>query len=94
MNNGQTTQLPGNGGFEREDLGAKTIFGFLIGLAVLGVLVFFVVTGMYRALIGYYETHRPPVSPLKPATNKPARHADSGSKEGNREDFPAAASGN
>jgi hypothetical protein len=55
-----------NGGFEREDLGAKTIYGFLIGLAVLGVLVFFVVTGMYRALNGYYETHQAARSPLKP----------------------------
>jgi hypothetical protein len=61
-------QHGGNGGFEREDLGAKTIFGFLIGLAVLLVLVYFVVTGMYRTLNGYYETHQPPVSPLKPAT--------------------------
>jgi hypothetical protein len=58
-------QHAGNGGFEREDLGAKTIFRFLIGLAVLGVLVYFVVTGVYRSLNGYYEARQPARTPLK-----------------------------
>jgi hypothetical protein len=61
-------QNGGNGGFEREDLGAKAIFGFLIGLAVLGVLVYFAANGTYRALNAYSEAHQPAQSPLKQTT--------------------------
>ena len=55
----------GNGGFEREDLGARTIFGFLIGLAVLGILVYFAANGIYRVLNNQYAAHQGPTSPLK-----------------------------
>ena len=63
----------GNGGFEREDLGAKAIFGFLIGLAVLGVLVYFAANGTYRALNAYSEAHQPAQSPLKQTTEGDTR---------------------
>ena len=66
-------QNGGNGGFEREDLGAKAIFGFLIGLAVLGVLVYFAANGTYRALNAYSEAHQPAQSPLKQATEGDTR---------------------
>ncbi len=62
-----------NGGFEREDLGAKAIFGFLIGLAVLGVLVYFAAKGTYRALNAYSEAHQPAQSPLKQSTEGDTR---------------------
>jgi hypothetical protein len=58
-------QPGGNGGFEHEDLSAKTIFGFLIGLAVLGILVYFVVNGVYWSLTRYSEAHQPRQNPLK-----------------------------
>lgn len=54
-----------NGGFEHEDLGAKPIFGFLIGLAALGILVYFLLTGMYRVLDNYFETHQAAQNPMK-----------------------------
>jgi hypothetical protein len=55
----------GNGGFEHEDLGAKAVFAFLLGLVLTGFLVYFVVTGMYDYLDHYERAHQPAVSPLK-----------------------------
>jgi hypothetical protein len=61
------------GGFEREDMGPRVVFGFLIGLAVTGVVVLFVVTGIYRALDHYEQTHQTVQSPLRPAAELDAR---------------------
>jgi hypothetical protein len=58
-------QHGGNGGFEREDLGAKAVFAFLLALVVTGFLVYFVVTGLYGYLNRYDQAHQPAVSPLK-----------------------------
>jgi hypothetical protein len=47
---------PGNGaGFEREDLGSKPIVAFVISVVVIGVLVYYSIWGMFKAL-NYYET--------------------------------------
>jgi len=55
-------------GFERQDLSAKAVFAFLIGLAVAGVLVYFVIWGIYHSMDAYQKAHQPPQSPLvKPA---------------------------
>lgn len=55
----------GNGGFEREDMSAKAVYGFLIVLAVLGVVVYFVASGTYRGLNAYYGAHQPAQNPMK-----------------------------
>jgi hypothetical protein len=55
----------GNGGFEREDLGAKAVFAFLLGLVLTGLLVYFVVTGVYDYLDSYDRGHQPALNPLK-----------------------------
>ncbi len=60
-------QIPDNGGFEREDLSAKAVFGFLIVLAVLGVVVYFVVNVTYHGLNSYFASHQPAESPMRPA---------------------------
>lgn len=60
-------QIPDNGGFEREDLSAKAVFGFLIALAVLGVVVYFVVNVTYHGLNSYFASHQPAESPMRPA---------------------------
>lgn len=54
-----------NGGFEREDMGAKEVFVFLIVLAVVGILVYIVVAGMYSFLNRYERAHQAPLNPLK-----------------------------
>jgi hypothetical protein len=62
-----------NDGFEREDLGPKTVYAFLIILGVIVVLVFFAVNGVYRVLDGYYRTHQAAESLLKPEVGSDTR---------------------
>ena len=59
----------GNGGYERQDIGVAPILYFLLGLAVAGLLVYFVVNGIYSYLEKQSEAQQTPVSPL--VTNAP-----------------------
>ena len=60
----------GNSGYERQDIGAKGILYFLLGLAVAGVIVYFVVDGLYSFLDKRSEAQQEAVNPL--VTNAPA----------------------
>jgi hypothetical protein len=51
-------------GFERQDLGARAVFAFLISLVVGGVLVFLVVWGVYEFLNTRQRAHQPQQNPL------------------------------
>jgi len=65
---------PGNvGEFERQDLSAKAVFSFLVGLAVVCALVYFVLRGMYAYLDAYQKAHQPPQSPLVKTTEADPR---------------------
>jgi len=44
-------------GFEHEDLGPRPIFGFLISLAILGVLVYYVIWGIFYFLDSFNRRH-------------------------------------
>ena len=60
--------------YEREDLSPRGIFAFLIGLALVGVLIHFAVKGMYGYLDAYQKQHQPPLNPLVSQTeNDPRR---------------------
>jgi hypothetical protein len=59
----------GNGGYERSDIGVAGVLYFLAGLAVAGLLAYFVVAGLYSYLEKRSEAGQAPVSPL--ATNAP-----------------------
>jgi hypothetical protein len=83
----------GNPGYERQDIGAAGVLYFLLGLAVAGLFVFFLVDGLYHFLDKRSAAEQAPVNPL--VTNAPAdtRHIP---KEYNgdyekflKEDFPA-----
>jgi hypothetical protein len=50
--------------FEREDLGTRGIFAFMIGLAVSGVVIYFIVVGMYSFLDRYEQSQMTTASPL------------------------------
>lgn len=50
--------------FEREDLGSRGIFAFMIGLAVTGVVIYFIVVSMYRFLDNYERSRTTTASPL------------------------------
>ena len=83
----------GNGGYERSDIGTAGILYFLLGLAVAGLLAYFVVDGVYHFLDKRAETEQTPVNPL--VTNAPAdtRHIPA-QYEGDyekylKENFPA-----
>ena len=51
-------------GFEREDLGTKPVFGFLISLVITGILVYFLIWGIFHFLDDYDKKHQQNRSPL------------------------------
>jgi len=54
--------------FEREDLPAKSVLLFLVGLAVVCLLVVLALKGMYVYLDGYERRHEPMQNPLVQTT--------------------------
>jgi hypothetical protein len=60
----------GNGGYERQDIGIAPVVYFLVALLVAGLLVFFLVDGIYRSLERRSQAEQAPVSPL--VTNAPS----------------------
>jgi hypothetical protein len=54
----------GDAGFEREDLGSRGVFAFMIGLAVVGVVIYFIIIGMYSFLDKYERSQMATASPL------------------------------
>jgi hypothetical protein len=53
-----------HGSYEREDLSARGVIYFMIGLAVVVVIIYFIVFGMYRFLDTYETAHQPAMSPM------------------------------
>ena len=51
-------------GFERQDLGSRPIYGFLVSLVIIGVLVYFTVWGIFRVLDAYFTKNEAPPSPM------------------------------
>jgi hypothetical protein len=71
MNHGHPNQGHSNHGhsgheteFEREDLGTRGVFAFMIGLAVIGVVIYFIIVGMYSFLDNYERSQMATASPL------------------------------
>ena len=60
----------GNDGYEHSDIGTAGVLYFLAGLIVAGLLVYFVVDGVYSYLDKRAAAEQAPVSPL--VTNAPA----------------------
>lgn len=50
--------------FEREDLSTRGVFAFMIGLAVIGVVIYFIIVGMYSFLDKYERSQMATASPL------------------------------
>ena len=51
-------------GFEHEDLSSRSALYFMAGLALLCLVIYLVVFGMYRFLDSYATAHQPPMSPM------------------------------
>jgi hypothetical protein len=64
--------------FEREDLGAKPILIFLLGLIIGCVLVALVLKGLYSYLDRYENHHQPVENPLVQQTTTDTRNVDKG----------------
>ena len=56
---------PGHGTeFEREDLSTRGVFVFMIGLAIVGLVIYFIIVGMYSFLDKYERSQMATASPL------------------------------
>ena len=51
-------------GFEKEDLDPVGVLFFMVGLAVVGVLIYFIVVGFYKYLDAYDRAHQAPMNPM------------------------------
>ncbi|MBZ5550290.1 MAG: hypothetical protein LAO22_20415 [Acidobacteriia bacterium] len=51
-------------GFEREDLSSRGVFVFMIGLAITGLVIYFIIVGMYSFLDKYERSQMTTASPL------------------------------
>lgn len=63
----------GHDSFEPEDLSPVGVFYFMGGLAVVGVLIYFIVIGMYRFLDAYDRKHETPPNPMAVQTGVDVR---------------------
>jgi hypothetical protein len=55
-------------GFEHEDLSPKGVFYFMAGVAVLGIVIYFILVGMYRYLDKVDNAQQPPANPMATTT--------------------------
>ncbi len=53
-----------NTGYETQDLSAKGVIYFMVGLALVVVVIYFIVFGMYHFLDTYEKAHQMPMSPM------------------------------
>jgi hypothetical protein len=53
-----------HGSYEHEDLSPHGVIYFMIGLAVVVVVIYFIVFGMYHFLDTYEQAHQPAMSPM------------------------------
>ncbi|HVO80372.1 MAG TPA: hypothetical protein VMT28_06560 [Terriglobales bacterium] len=53
-----------HGDFERSDLSARAVYSFLVGLAIVTVVIYFILRGMYSYLDAYERSHQPAQNPL------------------------------
>jgi hypothetical protein len=60
--------------FEREDLSTRGVFVFMIGLAVTGVVIYFIIVGMYTFLDRYERSRMQASSPLVSEPGATARY--------------------
>ncbi len=69
-------------GYEHEDLGTRGIFAFLVGLVVSGVVIYFIVVGMYSFLDRYERSQMTTSSPLVPLNGDMSRLVTKGQVDG------------
>jgi hypothetical protein len=92
-NDPHSANSTGNSGYERQDIGAAGVLYFLLGLAVAGFLVYFIVDGLYHFLDRRSEAEQAPVNPLVTNAPEDTRHIppqyDGNYEKFLKENFPA-----
>jgi hypothetical protein len=73
MNHGHSN--PGTT-FEREDLSTRGVWIFMVGLAITGFVIYFIIVGMYTFLDRYEHAQMTTASPLSPSTEVSSRRID------------------
>jgi hypothetical protein len=74
MSNETKNTIPPHGDYERRDIGVGGVLYFLAGLAACGVIIYFIVNGVFSYLNKRYEAEQQPVSPLVTNRIPDARH--------------------
>jgi hypothetical protein len=64
MSDEQIRNHADHGSYEHEDLSPSGVIYFMVGLAVVVVVIYFIVFGMYRFLDTYEKAHQPAMSPM------------------------------
>ena len=59
--------------FEREDLSTRGVFVFMIGLSIVGLVIYFIIVGMYSFLDKYEHDQMTTASPLVTSRGSAAR---------------------
>jgi len=60
--------------FEREDLSTRGVFAFMIGLAITGLVIYFIIRGMYGFLDTYEQKQATTASYLAPGNTPAGRY--------------------
>ena len=64
MNNLHHENHANDVGFEHEDLGTRPVFGFMISLVITGILIYYIIWGVFYFLDAYDKQHQQSRSPL------------------------------
>jgi hypothetical protein len=88
-NNPNPVKWSSNGAFERRDIGIGAVLWFLVGLAVAGVIITFLMNGLFHYLEKRTETQQTPVSPLITNAPKDTRHLSTNYRDYLKETFPS-----
>lgn len=54
----------GQDGFEHEDMSPAGVLYFMLGLALVAILIHFILTGMYHYVDSYDKMHQAPINPM------------------------------
>ena len=79
----------GNGGYERRDIGSRGVLYFLAGMALAGVLIYFIASVLYSFLEKRSESQQAPVNPLVMNAPKDTRRLSADYKDYLKQSFPS-----
>lgn len=85
----EINQQNGHGDYERSDIGVAGVLYFLVGLAVAGICVHFLVTGLYHFLESRSQAQQTVISPLVSNGPTDTRKLSGDYRDYLKQNFPA-----